>query len=309
VQYLAHSYLPPLSSVRVSLSGSRNRSATVAAIALSALLCAVVASATADPEPTSYYVSLGDSLARGVQPGSDGRSQETNQGYVDFVARGLARSHPGVRSVKLGCSGETTASMLSGGHCTYRGGSELAAAERFLRGHRGHVAAVTVNIGDNDVEQCMTNSRIDEKCVSTQLAGIRSRLPGIASRLRAAAGAGVPVVGLTDYDQFLAYWLEGAAGQRMARRSVQVVDELNSTMNAIYQKAGVLAADATGPFATNDLSHQVALKGHGQVPLAVQRICTWTWACSAPPIGFNDHANATGYRVLGGVVLTALRTR
>jgi lysophospholipase L1-like esterase len=294
--------------VRVSLLGSRNRSATTAALSLAALLCAVVASATADPASTSYYVSLGDSLARGVQPGSDGRSRETSQGYVDFVARGLARSRPGLRSVKLGCSGETTASMLAGGNCTYRGGSELTDAERFLRGHRGHVAAVSVNIGDNDVEQCMTNSQIDEKCVSNQLAGIRSRLPGIASRLRAAAGAGVPVVGLTDYDQFLAYWLDGAAGRRMARRSVQVVDELNSTMNAIYQKAGLRAADATGPFATNDLTHRVSLRGHGRVPLAVQRICNWTWACSSPPIGFNDHANATGYRVLGGVVLAALRS-
>jgi lysophospholipase L1-like esterase len=294
--------------VRVSLGGNRNRSATTAALALAALMCAVVASATADPARPSYYVSLGDSLARGVQPGSDGRSRETNQGYVDFVARGLARNHPGLRSVKLGCSGETTASMLSGGHCSYSGGSELAAAERFLRSHRGQVAAVTVNIGDNDVEQCMTNSQINEKCVSRQMAGIRSRLPGIASRLRAAAGTGVAVVGLTDYDQFLAYWLNGAAGQRMARRSVQVVDELNSAVNAIYQKAGLRAADATGPFATNDLTDQVPLKGHGKVPLAVQRVCNWTWACSGPPVGFNDHANATGYRVLGGVVLSALRS-
>jgi hypothetical protein len=235
--------------------------------------------------------------------------RETNQGYVDFVARGLSRDHPGLRTVKLGCSGETTASMLSGGHCPYEGGSEIAEAERFLRAHRGHIAAVTVNIGDNDVEGCMSNTRVDEACVSAQLAGIRARLPRIAARLRAAAGANVPIVGLSDYDQFLSAWLQGAAGRQVARRSVEVVGELNSTADAIYQKAGLGAADATGPFATSDLTHLVPLQGHGQVPLAVQRICTWTWACGAPPIGFNDHANTTGYRVLGGVVLAALRAR
>jgi lysophospholipase L1-like esterase len=291
----------------VSRHGLRNRSATVAALILATLASAVGASATADPEPAAYYVSLGDSLARGVQPGSDGRSRETDRGYVDFVASGLRRDRPGLRAVKLGCSGETTASMLAGGHCAYRSGSELAEAEAFLRAHRGHVAAVSVNIGDNDVEQCMTRARIDERCVSAQMAGVRARLPRIASRLRAAAGTGGPVVGLTDYDQFLAFWLDGAAGRRLARRSVQVVGELNSAAGAIYQRAGVRAADATGPFATTDLTHLVALRGHGKVPRAVQRVCTWTWACSGPPVGFNDHANATGYRVLGGVVLSAVR--
>jgi hypothetical protein len=272
------------------------------------LLCVWTVRATADAEPT-YYVSLGDSLARGLQPGPDGSLRETNQGYVDFVARGLSRGHAKLRSVKLGCSGETTASMISGGRCPYGAGSELAQAEQFLRSHRGHVAAVTVNIGDNDVEGCMSNSRIDESCVNTQLAGIRARLPQIAARLRAAAGANVPIVGLSDYDQFLSAWLQGSAGRQIARRSVEVVGELNTTANAIYQKAGVGAADATGPFATTDLTHRVPLQGHGQVPLAVQRICTWTWACSGAPIGFNDHANTTGYRVLGGVVLAALRAR
>jgi lysophospholipase L1-like esterase len=277
-------------------------------LAALALLCAWTVRATADAEP-SYYVSLGDSLARGFQPSAAGTSLETNRGYVDFVARGLSRDHPRLRSVKLGCSGETTVSMLSGGHCPYGAGSEIADAERFLRAHRGHIAAVTVNIGDNDVEGCMSNTGIDESCVSAQLAGIRARLPLIAARLRAAAGPKVPIVGLGDYDQFLSAWLQGPAGRQVARRSVEVVDELNSTASAIYQKAGLGAADATASFATADFTHVVPLEGHGKVPMAVQRICTWTWACSAPPVGFNDHANATGYRALGEVVLAALRAR
>jgi hypothetical protein len=265
--------------------------------------------ASAGREPKSYYVSVGDSLARGWQPGSDGRSRETTQGYVDVVADALGRDHPRLQSVKFGCAGETTVSMTEGGLCPYAAGSELAEADAFLRAHRGHVAAVTVNIGDNDVEQCLVASHIDAACAQRQLAIVRARLPQIASHLRAAAGDGVRIVGLTDYDQFLAYWLDGPSGRQLARQSVPIVDGLNRTVNAIYTRAGVRVADATAAFATTDLTTPVQLAGHGTVPVAVARVCTWTWACSGPPAGFNDHANAIGYRVLGQVALATLRNR
>jgi lysophospholipase L1-like esterase len=256
--------------------------------------------------PSTYYVSLGDSLAQGWQPGPDGRSRRTSQGYVDYVASGLRARHPGLIAVKLGCGGETTASLISGGACHYSTGSELREAEAFLRSHRGQVVAVSVGIGDNDVERCLAGGSVDGACVNREMANIRARLPQIARRLRAAAGKRVPIAGLTDYDQFLAYWLRGKAGTSFARQSVPVVLDLNRTAAGIYTAAGVRSADATHRFATTDLSHMVRLAGHGMVPKAVARICTWTWACSAPPIGFNDHANATGYRVLGRVVLSAL---
>jgi lysophospholipase L1-like esterase len=295
----------------VPLKGPGKRSA--AALVLLPLIMlvsiwAVRASAGADPK-SKYYVSLGDSLARGWQPDADGHSRETTEGYVDVVADGLQRNRPGLRSVKLGCAGETTVSITDGGTCSYPAGSELAQAEAFLRSHRGEVAAVTVNIGDNDVEQCLLHSRIDTACVTNQLAIVRARLPGIASRLRAAAGEDVRIVGMTDYDQFLAYWLDGPDGQRLARQSMQVVDDLNRTVNAIYTRAGIDVADATPAFAGTDLTHLVPLAGHGRVPVAVARVCNWTWACSNSPVGFNDHANATGYRALGQVVLTTLRAK
>jgi hypothetical protein len=197
--------------------------------------------------------------------------------------------------------------MLAGGICHYARGSELSEAESFLRGHRGKITAVTVNIGDNDVEQCLVHSHIDWPCVSREMAGLRTRVPKIAQRLRAAAGKSVPIVGLTDYDQFLAYWLDGSAGQQLAQRSVRIIGRLNRTIDTIYARNGVRVADATGAFATYDLTHFTWLRGHGRVPVAVARVCRWTWACSGPPIGFNDHANATGYRVLGQVILGVLQ--
>jgi lysophospholipase L1-like esterase len=273
------------------------------------LLAGVVAVAACLSPPASaaaqrsYYVSVGDSLARGYQPRSDGRNVATDKGYVDVVAAGLARRYAGLRSVKLGCGGETTYSMAAGGRCSYKQGSQLAAAEAFLKAHRSQVVAVTVNVGDNDVERCIRPGGIDGGCVNAQMSALEKRLPRVASRLRAAAGKRVPIVGLSDYDQFLAYWLRGASGRRVARRSVTIVGNLNETMDSIYAHNGVRVADARPDFATDDLSHYVTLSGHGKVPRAVARICSWTWACSKAPIGFNDHANSTGYRVLGRVVL------
>jgi lysophospholipase L1-like esterase len=253
-----------------------------------------------------YYVSLGDSLARGWQPSPDGSSHDTSAGYVDQVATYLRRRNPTLETVKFGCGGETTTSMVNGRTCSYAAGSELAQAERFLKSHEGRIAAVTVNIGDNDVESCLNNGIVDHGCVNAAMATIRARLPGIAARLRAAAGPGVRVVGMTDYDQFLAYWLQGGAARTFARDSVPVVTALNRTVDAIYRQAGVRVADASDAFATYDLSDRVPLRGHGHVPKAVARVCTWTWACSPTPIGFNDHANATGYAVLGRSVVHAL---
>jgi lysophospholipase L1-like esterase len=283
----------------------RRRTCIVGAAAATAL--GLSAGSTAADTATAYYVSLGDSLARGAQPDRDGRNRETDEGYVDDVARSLRRSRPGLRTVKLGCNGETLGSMLSGGHCTYAGGSQLRAAEAFLTSHRGQIRAVTVNIGDNDVEPCLTLRRVDEACVRTKMSRLRARLPQIARRLRTAAGPATAIVGLTDYDQFLAAWLRGRSGRRVARRSVAIVVALDRAADRIYRAAGLRVADATAAFRTTDLGHSERLAGHGRVPVAVDRICAWTWACSGPPVGFNDHANARGYRVLARVALAGLR--
>jgi lysophospholipase L1-like esterase len=287
---------------RVPRPGLIRASVLVAVLALAALLAAA---APAD-QTRSYYLSLGDSLARGWQPDARGHTRETTQGYVDDVAASLARSHPGLRVVKLGCAGETTTRMMRGGSCHYTTGSQLNQAVAFLRAHPGEVVAVTVNIGDNDVEECLTGGAVDSRCVRSEMAEVKARLPQIAARLRSAAGSRARIVGLTDYDQFLAYWLRGASGRSFARASVGVVERLNSSADAIYRRANVRAADATHAFATSDLTHTVRTS-RGTLPRAVARVCAWTWACSGPPINFNDHANARGYGVLARVVLAALR--
>ena len=73
--------------------------------------------------PVAYYLALGDSLSRGVQPDAAGASVETGQGYADQLYAALLPAHPGLRLVKLGCPRETSRTMIDGGICRYPGGS------------------------------------------------------------------------------------------------------------------------------------------------------------------------------------------
>ncbi len=47
------------------------------------------------------------------------------------------------------------------------------------------------------------------------------------------------------------------------------------------------------------------LPGLGQLPRNVADVCTWTWACAAPPRGPNKHPNTAGYAVIARAFLTA----
>src|SRR5215472_11490978 len=93
--------------------------------------------------PASYYLALGDSLSQGVQPDSSGASVKTPDGYASQLYTALRKDDPGLRLTDLGCPGETTATMIHGGACSYRDTSQLAAAVGFLRAHQGHVVLIT----------------------------------------------------------------------------------------------------------------------------------------------------------------------
>ena len=255
------------------------------------------------------YLSLGDSLAAGMQPDARGHDRPTAVGYADVVGRSLARTRPGLRTIRLSCGGATTATLMNGGAaCQPKGqAGQLPRAETYLRAHND-VALVTVNIGDNDVEQCVRTrpARIDTACVRRQRAVVARNLPQIARRLRAAAGPNTPIVGIADYDQFLAMWLDGGPARTVARQSVGVILGLNALMAKIYRAAGVQVADAGIRFATAQMSAAGSLPRAGSVPLPVQRVCEWTWACSPPPINHDDHARAVGYQQIAGAILDTL---
>lgn len=284
--------------------------AAVAAGACALTVTGVVPAAgdgAATSPPRATYLSLGDSLAAGFEPDAHGRDRPTAQGYADVLGRRLRRVHPNLRTIKHSCGGGTTTTLLHGRGCPTAGtGSQVEQAER-LAGEDAHVVLITVNIGDNDVEGCLhaDGRGIDAACVRAGRTSIRRNLPVIIGRLRAAA-PGAALVGIVDYDQFLAWWLHGARGRDLARRSVRVIGDLNALVAGIYRSAGVRVADVSEEFSTNDLTTRVRAPGLGVVPRAVARICAWTWACTPGPAGFDDHANAKGYRVIAQAVLEAL---
>lgn len=258
------------------------------------------------PGAASYYVSLGDSLSVGVQPDSQGNDHPTSEGYVDRVAAHLRKRFSGLKVVKLGGAG-TSSDAVNGPplNKSYAGTSQLDQAVRFIKHHRGQIALITIDLGDNDVEGCVSPNGIDQGCVDQGLAAISSNLVQIGHKLRSKAGKHVPIVGISDYDQFWAYWLNGSKGRSVARSSEDVIRRLNHTIDASWKQADVIAADAASRFHTFD-RRPAKLAGHGTVPRAVERICHLTWACSDPPIGFDDHAKRSGYGQIAKAVLAKL---
>src|SRR6185312_6929978 len=164
----------------------------LAALALAGALAVVAVGCSAAPArhkpPVSYYLALGDSLAVGVQPDAAGTSVETRSGYADQLYAALRRSHPGLRLVKLGCPGETTVTMMKGGICTYPAGSQLAAAVRFLHAHRAHVSLITIDIGANDADGCVTRLSFGyfASCLTKSVPQVTTNLTKILTRLRQA---------------------------------------------------------------------------------------------------------------------------
>ncbi len=248
----------------------------------------------------SYYLSLGDSLSRGVQPDRAGASVPTGQGYPDQLYAMLRPGHPGLRLVKLGCPGETTGTMIHGGICRYRAGSQLAAAVRFLRAHRGRVSLITIDIGANDPNSCIFHPSLGSaaRCVQSTIPGAVRNLATILRTLRAAAGPRVRVIGMSYYVPELAEWRNGLVGQALARLSERLAAGYNNLLAGAYAAAGARVADVAGAFRTADFAGQVSLPAAGPVPRNVALICSWTWACARPPRGPNQHANSAGYRVI-----------
>jgi lysophospholipase L1-like esterase len=249
---------------------------------------------------------LGDSLAQGVQPNATGASVETQQGYPDQVYAALHRSHPGLRLVKLGCPGETTSTMIDGGICRYPDGSQLAAALAFLRAHRGHVLLVTVDIGANDLEDCGSQPNLIKvlPCFVADVPGAVSHLATIMGRLR-TAGPSVRMAGMSYYLPALTQWRDGSSGQATARLSERLEAGYNDLLEHVYADHGAKVANVFGAFDSGDFGDQATVPGIGKVPRNVALLCRWTWACTAPPRGPNQHANTAGYGVIARAFLQA----
>jgi lysophospholipase L1-like esterase len=271
---------------RVLLSVSLAVVAVVAAVG-------VVPGVAASADTTHYYVALGDSLSRGYMPGLG----DTDHGYADDLYATLHAADPTLALVKLGCSGETTGTMINGGECTDRypvGTSQLAAAEQYLRDHAGQVTYLTLDIGANDVDNCASGGSIDPVCVAQGVLTIAQNLNTILTGLQAAAGK-VPVkVGMNYYDPFLASWLTGTQGKAVALASVTLLEVLNATEGTLYGLHGFKIADVASAYHSLDFVSQRNVPPYGQLPTDVAYICQYTFMCSQQ----NIHPTTAGYQLI-----------
>jgi lysophospholipase L1-like esterase len=270
----------------------RTLSVIVAAV-LGVTISVTPASADDSHAAPQYYLALGDSLAFGFQPNHD-----FAHGYVTQLYDRLHAGNPRLVLENLGCPGETSGTLVTGGICPYPGAaSQLATALAFLRAHPGKVRLVTIDIGGNDVDHCVTAAGIDTACFARGLLNIAVNLSVTVARLRAAAPY-AEFVGMTYYDTVLAAWLAGPAGQALAKQSLPLSHELNGLLALIYRFARFRVADVAAAFSTDDMTTMV-----NGLPLDVARICQWTWMCTAKP---DIHANTAGYGVIADTFAAAL---
>ncbi len=265
-----------------------------------AVVCAVPVAASAKHKKksvTTYYVALGDSLARGDQPNAAGKTVNTNQGYADqlFASLKKQKKYKNLKLVELGCPGETTTTMMNGGKCKYAAGSQLQQAVKFLTKHKGKIAFLTIDIGANDVDGCASGTSINGPCVAAGEQSISTNVPKIAAALR-AAGKKVTMVGMTYYDPFLADYLQSSSGKTIAAGSVPLDKQVNTNIANAYAAQQFKVADVATTFDTYTPFTTTATYKGQTVPLAVARICQWTWMCAPKPKGPNIHANKTGYK-------------
>jgi lysophospholipase L1-like esterase len=263
----------------------------VAVIALAATILVPISQSTA--VTPHYYVALGDSLSRGYMPGPG----DTDQGYADVLYSRLHLKDPSLQLVKLGCSGETTTTMIDGGKCTDRypvGTSQLQVAEQFLRDHVGQVTHLTLDIGANDVAGCAAGGSIDYACVAEGTTSITTNLQTILDRITAADGKLPKSAGMSYYDPFLANWLTGTEGQLVAAASVTLLVTINAVETLEYGEHGFRTADVQAAFHTGDFGHKRFVLGYGVLPYNVADICQFTYMCSQQ----NIHPTAQGYRII-----------
>ena len=246
------------------------------------------------------YVALGDSLAAGYQPGG---TELRDTAYPALVANRLIGRGADLDVENLGCSGETTTSLIKGGRCDYPEGSQLEQAESLLESRAGEVGLVTIDIGGNDLLRCVrAGADVDTTCVSGGVRTVQKNLPTILERLRAAAGKDVPVLVLGYYNP----WLAAKALDQPVRgvdAAAKAYTRLSDAIETAARSTGTTFVGLDDAFATDDTT-RTTINGR-TVPENAARICTLTNICTAADVHLTDEGAATVARVLAAAASKA----
>jgi lysophospholipase L1-like esterase len=265
--------------------------------------------ATAHAAGPLYYLNLGDSVAVGHQPGSSDGS-ETLHGYANRLVSDVA-SRVQLILENYGCGGATAASLLTtvgcdGGQANdgvpYPTTTQVGAAVNFINAHPGKVGLVTIAIGGNDFNSCLS-LLVPGTCLSGFLPAMKTNLETIAAQLRAAGGPSMPIIGITYTDDTLVNWLHGRSNDAGVKDWVaEFRNVINPTFATAYAASKVTVVDVTADFGTyQPLTKLVKLPPYGKIPLAVARECTLVWMCSED----DQHPTNAGYALIAREIATA----
>lgn len=272
----------------------RQLTVAVVAIAAAATLSLPIGTAHAStkaPAGPQWYLALGDSLAAGYQPTT---GDNKTGGYVGGAWSLLKQHNPDVRLTNLGCSGEDTKTFVSGTKCDAGDPtrSQQAKAVTFLKAHSKSQGVVTIDLGANDIDGCVTGGSIDVVCLQQGLADVQHNLPPILQKLHEAA-PNARIIVLNYYNPFLAAYLTGSAGQVTAKQSETLATMFNGEIAGAAATINAPVADIAKAFQSNADAPAVGTP-YGKLPTNVARICTWTWMCTKA----NIHPNDYGYTVM-----------
>ncbi|HEX8869671.1 MAG TPA: GDSL-type esterase/lipase family protein [Lentzea sp.] len=248
-------------------------------------------SSSTQPPVQQVYVSIGDSYATGLAPGGPGES------FAQIVAK-----KSGLKLVNLACNGATSADLATKPACGQdaAGKTQLDAAVEAVKGQK--TGLVTVVIGGNDLVPCAV-AQDPVQCATRTVTDIRANVAATLTRLREAA-PDVKIVGLTYPDVFLGAWVNPSFpnGKNIARLSVTMFQDFNTTIAAEYAKFGARFADVTkttGAYA--DLAELTQDPKYGQIPASVAKVCELTYFCDRTDV----HPTPAGHQAIADAVTAA----
>jgi lysophospholipase L1-like esterase len=224
-------------------------------------------------------------MAYGFQPTkANAPPSAVKTGYVDLFAARLRKLSPRIHVVNYGCPGESTVTFARGGcdwlqhggklHNAFRG-SQLEAAEAFLRAHRGKVSPITVTLWGAELAPLSAKG----KRAQSAIAAFAKRFTSILKQLRATAPTAEIIV--------------TGAWNPEADRLAQVEPLYRSVDAAIRRSSTASRARVANMF--------TALDGTGNVKTQQARLCRLTFFCSKG----DPHPTDAGYRAMTDAFMTA----
>lgn len=251
----------------------------------------------AAPPPGAYYLSLGDSMAFGLQFDRLFEMLDTgtyapeafSTGYTDVFAERMRSLRPDLQTINLSCPGESASTLITGGcfftspepegagltlHTSYDG-AQLDAAVSFLRAHPDLVNPITVSIGGIDVANVIAETcDFDASCVGRS--GIRDELGRTLDHILHALRAVAPRAEIILVAFYNPFTVDVPTSDRLWHRVYTTAQRAAAARN------GARLADVSGLLDEHD-------------------VCAVTFMCSSG----DPHPTDLGYRLIAEEVFEA----